>query len=185
MGFSLSIPIFLLRKQQNKSLDLQEMLSTTIQNTKRIILPAILLFILLVVLLIASFVLVAIFLHPTKEQVPQFFQSLGNLSKGWNPYFLIPPVILSFFTFAPFFFALEHKGFFASIKDSFILSFRHLPYLAIVMLVGMISYSATSFLPVTEFWGLLLRYAISLYVSLIITASTLFYYHKAVKSKED
>lgn len=182
LGFSLSIPLFLLQKQQNKSLDFQDMLSTTFQNTKRIILPAILVFIILVVLLIVSSILVAISLHPTKEQVLQFFQSWGNLGRGWHPILLILPFTLSFFVFTPFLFALEHKGLFTSIRDGFVMCTRHLPYLVTVMFVGMISYSVISFLPGTEFWGLLLRIAINLYVSLIVAASTLFYYQQNIRS---
>lgn len=180
LGFSLSIPIFLLYKQQNKSLNFQTIISTTIQNTKRIILPAILIFILLLILLVVSVVLTAIFLHPAKEQVTQFSRSWSQFSKGWNPIFLILPIIFSLFTFTPFLFALERKGLLVSIKNSFMMSFRHLPYLSLVMVIGAISYSITSFLP-TGVWGLFIRNPIRLYISLIATASTLFYYQKNIK----
>ena len=185
IGFSLSVPVFLLQRQQNKPLALQHILSTTINNTKRIILPLILTFILLIVLLIVSFVLIAIFLPLIKEQILQFFQSWDRLSKGWHPIFLISSILFSFFVFTPFFFSLEYKGLLVSIKKSIALSFRNLSYIASVILVGVISYSVTSLLPITEIWGLLLKTAIALYLSLVVTASTLFYYQKVIKIEKE
>lgn len=182
VGFSLSAPVFLLQKHQNKPLALQNMLSTTIKNTRRIILPLILIFILFIVLFIATSVLTAIFLYPTKEQVFQFFQSWDRFSKGWHPIFLIPSILFSFFVFTPFFFSLEYKGLLVSIKKSVALSFRNLSYIALVALVSIISYSVTSLLPIAETWGLLLRPAITVYLNLVVTASTLFYYQKMIKA---
>lgn len=183
-SFSLSIPVFLLQKQHKKFLDFHSIFSITIQNTKRILLPAILLFALLVLLIIVSVVVFIIFINPTKEQFSQFLPNLSSLISPSHPVFLVTPVISSFFIFTPFIFALENKGLFASIKDSFAISFRHLPYLATVILIGMVTYSITSFLPITELWGLCLRIAISLYVALIVKTSTLFYYQKSINSKE-
>lgn len=183
IGFSLSVPIFLLQKQQNQSLNFKSILSTTTQSIRRMILPAFLIFILFVALLMLSFILLFIFLHPTGRQVQQFFQSFSNLSKGWHPIFLIQPIIVSFLVFTPFLFSLEQQGLFASLKNSLVISIKNLPYLVGVIILGIISYSVTSFLPVTEFWGLFLRFAVSLYIGLIITASTLFYYQDVVKIK--
>lgn len=185
LGFSLSIPVFLLYRQQNRSLDFQTIISTTIQNTKRIILPGILIFILFALLLISSFIITAVLLHPSKEQVTQFFQSLSQLNNGWHPAIFILSIIFSFFVFTSLLFSLEHKGLLDSIKDSFMISFQHLRYLSLVIITGMISYSITSFLPTEETWGLFARNAISLYITLAVTASTLFYYQKNIKGESD
>lgn len=183
IGFSLSIPVFLIQKQQNQPLTFQNIVSTTIQSTKRMILPALLIFILLVALLMLFVILLITFFHPTAGQVQQFFQSWGNLSKGWQPIFLIQSIIVSFLVFTSFLFSLESQGLFSSLKNSIIISIKNLPYLVGLIILGIISYSLTSFLPVTEFWGLFLRFAVSLYIGLMITANTLFYYQDVVKTK--
>ncbi len=175
LAFSLSIPIFLLQKQQGHSLNFQNILSITIQNTKRIILPVILLSILIFVLFIASLILVAIYLHPTKEVTNQFFQSLNGESNTIT-YILI--AFFSFFVYVSFLFSLEHKGFITSIIQSIILSFKNLSYLLLVLSAGIISYALISFLPIDNFWGLFSRVAIASYTGFVITSTTLFYYQK-------
>ncbi|MDP3724019.1 MAG: hypothetical protein Q8R11_00110 [bacterium] len=179
-GFSISIPVFLLQKQQDKPLDLRRVVSVTIQNTKRAILPLFYLFILGIIFL----VFLVIFLHPTREQAWQFFQDWAN-SGNKDPRLLILPIILSFFVFTSFLFSLEQRGFFRSMKDSVLLSFRNLPYLVLIIIIEAVSWSVISFLPSSEFWSQFLRYVISLYISLVIAASTLFYYQRVVKGEKN
>lgn len=183
IGFSLSIPVFLLEKQRGKALNLNKMFSTTLQNTKRIILPAILILIFFVILLIVVGAVILTTLKPTNEQITQFFQSPGN---RWNPFFfllLILPIISSFLVFAPFLFSLEHKGLLVSIKGSITTSLKHLPYITAVIAAGIIPYLLINFLPTSESWALFLGGAITTYIDLVVIASTLFYYQKVIKKE--
>lgn len=182
-GFKLSIPKFLIQKHHDKSLVFKNIFSTTIQNTGKIILPAILLFIIFTILLMIAFALVAIFLRPTPGQISQFFESWNYSNIRWHPFLLFLFPIFSFFVFSPILFSLEHKGLFASIIGSIITSFHHLPYLAIVIAVDFISFAVTSFLPANEVWGSSIRYIVSSYISLVIISSTLFYYQKRIANE--
>ncbi len=181
-AFSLSIPVFLLQKQQKESSSLYRMLIITAQTTKRIIFPIILIVILFLLIVLASIVFAVIF-HLSREQSQYITDSIIGLNKGWHPLYLILISVYSLFTFTSFFFVLEQKGLIISMKDSFLISFRHIPYLSIATLLGVICYLVTSFLPITELWGLCLRYVISLYVGLVVASSTLFYYQEVVKTK--
>ncbi len=127
IGFMLSLPVFLEQKQQKKVSDYRNIVKITFENTKRIILPSVLLFITFIVLLMFSFILVAIFLHPNKDQVSIFFQNIG---KGWQPIFLIPITLMYFFEFTSFFFSLEHNGLLSSIRKSIVVAFNNLDYIS-------------------------------------------------------
>ncbi len=177
-GFMVSLPVFLIQKQQKRALDHRQIVGVTLKNTKRIILPGILLFIFFTILLGLSIVLVVIFLHPSKDQVTIFFQNFG---KGWQPIFLIPITLIAFLEFTSFFFSLEHNGLLSSIKKSIVAAFNNLHYTSIVILISIISYSLTGFIPIDTFWGQLARMVLGGYIALVVTASSLFYYQNIIK----
>mgnify|MGYP001566154337 CR=1 FL=1 len=181
ISFTLSIPIFLLQKQQQKSLNYKELIGILVKNTKRIMLPGILLFILFTILLSLSLVIIAIALRPSENQVAAFFQNFGKDWQGWQLIFLIPIILLSFLEFTPFFFSLENQGLWISIKNSIITAFRNLPYIGLVTLIMIITYSITSFISMGTTQGQLIRNLIAQYVNLVIAASSLFYYQSAIK----
>lgn len=174
-SFSLSLPVFLLRKQQNKSTDLQNIFSVTTRNIKRLILPLILIF--LIFMLVGITFLISLTALLGWEQFLQSSQSLSNYTKRWNPFIILSAALSSFFVFSPFLFSLENKGLISSLKGSVALSFKHLSYILWVFLANFISYSIYSFF-LTETWGLFLTTAINFYIGLLVTSSTLFYYQK-------
>src|SRR3989344_2263494 len=176
IGFTLSLPVFLIQKQQNKALDYGQVVKATLKNTKRLILPGILLFILFTIVLMASFVLAAISLHPSKDQVTSFFQSIG---KGWHPIFLIPIVLIAFLEFTSFFFSLEGNGLLSSVKKSIVVAFNNLKYISIIILISLIS-TITSFIPIETFLGPLVKMILSGYIALVLTASSLLYYQTVI-----
>src|SRR3989344_1311362 len=182
-GFSLSIPKFLIQKHHNYSLSLKNIFSTTMQSTKRIILPSILLFIIATILLMVIFALVVIFLRPTPEQIAQFFRDFNYSNIRWHPFFLILVPVISFFVFTPILFSLEHKGLITSLLNSISTSFSHLPYLSIVIAIDFISYAGTSFFPIYEVWGSSAEYIISSYIGLVVISSTLLYYQKKIRNE--
>lgn len=178
IGFNLSLPVFLVQKQQKKSLDYREIIKVVLKNTKRIMLPGIALFILLIIFLILSLILTAIFIHPSREETTSFFQNIGE---GWQPIFLIPVVLISFLEFTSFFFSLEHNGLLNSIKKSVLVAFNNLYYMSIVILISAISYFITGFIPIEPFWGQLARTLLGGYIGFALTASSLFYYQTVIK----
>lgn len=177
LGFNLSLPVFLVQRQQKKALDYREIIKVVLKNTKRIILPSISLFILLTILLILSLILTAIFIHPSREEATSFFQNIGE---GWQPIFLTI-VLISFLEFTSFFFSLEHNGLLNSIKKSVLVAFNNLYYVSIVTLFSVISYFITGFIPIEPFWGQLARTLLGGYIGFALTASSLFYYQTVIK----
>lgn len=178
IGFMLSLPVFLIQKQQAKALDYGQIVKITLKNTKRLIIPGILLFILFTIFLVFLFALFAILLHPSKEQVTMFFQSIG---KGWQPILLIPIILMSFLEFTAFFFSLEQNSLLSSLKKSIVAALNNLHYISIIILISIISYTLTSFIPVETIWGQLLRMVLGGYIALVLTASSLFYYQAVIK----
>lgn len=182
IGFLLSIPIILVTKQQNKSIQYKKFFIKVLINTKRIIIPCIILFFLFFILLILFLLLLGFFLHPTRSQILKFFHGLLLLSKDWRIFLLIP-AILAFFEFTSFYFSLEQNNLFVSLRKSFITAVKNLNYIALVIVFGIIVYCLNSFIPLVTFWGLLLRSVIGLYFNLILIASSLLYYRNVVKKQ--
>lgn len=175
ISFTLSTPIFLLQKQQQKSLNYKELVGIVVKNNKRIMLPGVLLFTLFIILLLLSLVIIAVVLQPNENQVAIFFQNFG---KGWEPIFLIPIILLSFLEFTPFFFSLEYQGLWISIKNSITTAFKNLPYIGLVTLIMIITFFINSFILQGQ---LLIRNLVAQYVYLVIAASSLFYYQSVIK----
>ena len=177
IAFALSIPQFLSNKVHKKHLGLNEIFNIVVSSTRRILLPAILLFFLFGILVIIFFGALAVIVHPTEEQGMAFFQGFAN---GWHPISLAPIILFSFFQFTAFFFSLENNGIFASMKKSIVVSLKNLNYIALIIFFETISYSITTVIP-KEGMGQLINITIGSYISLVITASTLFYYQNVIK----
>lgn len=178
-GFHMSIPLFLLTKQQNKSLEYQMVWSVLIRNTKRMIIPTILFFVLIIGVFLFLLFLAVIFTRPADDQqFVNLLKSFVSYLSGWNLIFVIFGAIASFFVFTPIYFSVENNGFFSSLKKSATLAFRNLNYILIIILIFTISYSITALIPVSSDNIIvnLVRISITQYIALLVTASTLYYY---------
>lgn len=189
IGYELSIPSFLQQKQKESKLNLKSVYETTIKNTKRIFIPGILLIILLMGSLFA-YVIIALLQGSNPDQITASIQQpsefiISGFTGGWSPviiaFSLISSVIFSFFTFTSIFFSIENKGIFRSIVQSVVLSSRHLHYISIIILVNLITSLIFKLFPIEQTWGRMLTSALTQYVNLVITASSLLYY-RAVES---
>lgn len=178
MGFNLSLPVFLIQKQQKQKLNYGEILKVIVNNTMRLLIPGIILFIILVLLVITSFVLVGLFLQPSNSQVTNFFKNIGQ--PGPQPIFMLLIAPLTFLAFTPFFFSLENKNLLISIKQSIQVSFKNLYFIGILMVINIIYYFLISFLP-SDFWGSVVTTVLAGYTTLFLTTSTLFYYQARVQ----
>lgn len=178
IGFSLSMPAFLLMKQQNKKIQPRELLSVTLANTRRSIVPLVLLLLLFAGIFILAIIALAVIVKPDSADFTRFFQGL----EGWNPVYQLFPIISAFLVFTSIFFSLEKKGLIGSMKQSIKVSFKHLPFVIPVMLIGVVSYSLTNFLFPDNSWGLTVNYIIHSYIGLAVISGALFYY-QAVLAK--
>ena len=183
-GFNLSIPLFIQEKEKEKALNYHKVYKTVIENTKRIILPAILfltLFFVAAVALLSTYYLIANSQGTSDKQISSsIVEQLIGLLIGWNPvaiaFSLVSSIIFSFLTFTSIFFSIEDKGIFRSIAQSVVLSSKHLHYISIIILVNLITSLIFKLFPIEQTWGRMLISALSQYVNLIITASSLLYY---------
>lgn len=179
IGFLMSIPAFLLWKQQNKSrLNYNTLWSTLTRNTKRMIIPTILFLILMMTFgIFLVFITVVNTQSANNQQLVDVIQNLINQLRIWNPLFILFGSIISLFVFTSIYFSVENNGFFTSAKKSVFFSFRNLHYVIVIMLIFTVTYSISVFLPVSSVnWGFLIRIIIGQYISLVITSSALYYY---------
>lgn len=177
LGFSLSIPLFLESKQEQKKLDFKEVLFISLVNTKRIILPTILLFLLLVISILSfAFIL-------QTSNLTTFFSNLNNPS-NFHPLWLFLSVFTSLLVFTPFFFALEKRGLLQSLVKSCKVVVRNFPYVLIIFVIEYVWSFALRSIPSEVILGQLLQTIVSEYIALVTVASSLFYYQKIINKKE-
>lgn len=176
IGFSFSLPVFLVDRQQRKSLTLGNILSTTLGNTKRLILPSIIILICLFVVMILSFFLIAQFIYGGNLNFMQDASTRGF--NAWNLLIVLFIGLFSFLTFSPIYFSLEKSGLFSSIKKSLSLSFKNLNFIVILFVI-----SASTYLALTLFlnnyqnlFQLFTRTVIYWFESILITATSLIFY---------
>ncbi|OGH48434.1 MAG: hypothetical protein A3G66_01460 [Candidatus Levybacteria bacterium RIFCSPLOWO2_12_FULL_39_17] len=191
-GFWMSIPSFLVDKQQHKLINYRNLVIITLRNAKRLIVPSIILSILFGILALLLIFYAAFSYAKSGGDPSQIIRAIQNLTQSllrWNPVFFIFPALFSFFVFTSIYFSLENKGFFGSVKRSVIFGFKNLNYIAIVFLIYAIFYSISSLFPPTfevplsaqTNLGLLIRGILGQYMFLIIVASSLLYYQSKVK----
>lgn len=181
LGFTMSLPVFLLDKQQNKKLEVTQLKAIILTNTVRMILPGIALLVIsgiLGILFFLMFVLASVSNPSDQKEIIAATQNIGNQLRQWNPFFLLFVIFSSFFTFTAIYFSLEKKGLFSSLKKSFLFSIRHWRFITIVIVINCIFYTYSVLLPISfeSIFGLIIRTVITSYVNLLILASALIYY---------
>jgi hypothetical protein len=179
ISFMLSTPVFLVKKQQNKVLHYKNLWEVVFKNTKRIILPGILLFIIFMTILVALFVFAASTFDSTGQQISYFFGDTNGLG-------LIPIVFMigvSVFEFTSFFFSLENNSLLLSIKKSIGVAFRNIPYIGIIIFTNITSYILSSLFLSDGLWRQCIGMALGGYLSFVLSASSLVYYQRIVKKQ--
>lgn len=175
-GFSYSLPVFLLARQEGKSVNFGDILSTSLQNTKRLILPLILIFILFIILfIVVNFILVVQFIYGGN------FNFMQNATQGFNPWNLFFAFLIglfSFFTFSPIYFSLEKDGLFRSIKRSINLSIKNLDFIIIIFVISVVIFliSTQPLKDYQSFWQLFLKGIIYQFEGLLFSAAALIFY---------
>lgn len=175
-GFSFSLPVFLLGRQEGKDVDFGNILSTSLQNTKRLILPLIPIGIVFIVIMFIGLLLVVQFIYGGDFNFMQNAQTQGF--SAWNILFALLIGSLSFGTFTSIYFSLEKNSLFSSIKKSVSLSVKHLDFIIILFVI-----SASIFLisvlflnNYQSFWQLFLRSVVYGYTELLMIAVSLIFY---------
>lgn len=184
-GFAMSLPVFLTDKQKSKALPPKTLITTTIKNIKRVILPLIVIFILsglFVLLAIFALVLVIISTGGTMTTAQAFLDNPQGLR------FISIPLIslLSVFTFSSIYFSLENNGVFSSLKQSLVFSIHHFRFVFIVMVIEFITEGVWAIIQIPSGLSIIaiVQTIVREYVTLFIIASSLLYYqaHKHATS---
>lgn len=180
-GFSFSLPIFLVHRQQGKSLSFGNIVFTSLKNTKRLILFTILTLLFIAIGGILGLFLIVIFLYGGN------FYFMQNLPPGlyfWDFMLALIIGLCSFFTFAPIYFSLEKNGVLSSIKKSVSFSFKHLNFIIVIFII----YVSTHLVGVLFFnnyqnlYQLFIRNTIYVYESFLISAASLIFYQNLTKN---
>lgn len=184
-GFILSLPAFLLFKQQDK-LQAKQIFQTTMRNTKRILLPTIIISVLAVIVLI---MIVATTLLSSNPQ--QSFEATAQIAKDliykWNIYAFAIYLAMTFFAYTSIYFSIEKQGFWKSLIQSISTSLKNLKFLLVLMLLNAVTYTAPRIIfgifnqttwERTYIWP-----AFIYYVDFILTASVLYYYQQRISKK--
>lgn len=174
-GFALSVPLYLVKKQEGKSLSLGDFLSTTLISTKRSALPIMFLMVIFITISVLIFILAAQFIYGGNfdfiHDNPQVF-GVFNLLLA----FFIG--LTSFATFTSIYFSVERNGFFASVKKSVSLSIKNLDFIIILFIISTFTYlTLSSFLNnYQNFWQNLVKSIIYQYEGLLIASTSLIFY---------
>jgi hypothetical protein len=165
IGYSMSVPLLLTFRQKAKPLDFNNFWAIILKNTKRMILPLIL----ICLLTGALFITLSLAIN-------NFDKQLNN----WNFFLLILACVSALFAFVPIFFSIENIGFITSTKKSLSFSFRHLSFLLILILINALNYTFLTFLRtlIKYPFSTLISTAIGEYINFVIAASTLLFYQK-------
>ncbi|OGD86031.1 hypothetical protein A2696_04080 [Candidatus Curtissbacteria bacterium RIFCSPHIGHO2_01_FULL_41_13] len=191
-SFWMSIPLFLVDKQQNRATNYRNLSIVVLHNAKRLIIPGIILSILFGILALLVLLIAALNVAKTGSDPSQITTAIQNLIQKllrWNPIMISLTGLFSLFVFTSIYFSLENRGFFGSAKRSVIFSFKNLNFVLIIFLIHAIFYSLSSLFPPTfkipisvqGDLGLLIIVVLSQYMSFIIIASALLYYKNRTK----
>jgi len=186
VGYSLSIPIFLVKKQNKINVDLNFIWNQSLSTAIRIILPFIVYGFIFLILL---FFYIGIVLQLSGVDVTKssgIIEGMKLIIQRPYIYFLPISWIGVLFVFFPMFFTLEMNGFHSSVKKSIIMSFQNLKFAFILWLVGYLVLILLSVIfpinniPVNSsfnIYRILFNLCIN-YTQTVITASILLYYQQ-------
>lgn len=170
MGFSFSTAAFLLDKQKGKRIGLSNILSITMGNAKRLILPLLLVFILFIFGVVFMIIIFGAF-----GAKPDFSQ----ITQGrWRLLVTVCMGLFSFTSFTSIYFSIEKNGFFKSTKKSIMFGFKNLDFILFVYIATVTVYAIhNSFFNNNQIWyQILLRSILNQYSELVITATSLILY---------
>lgn len=184
IGFYTSLPAFLVDKQQGKPLRLINILAVTLQSTKRLIIPGILLVLLFLILGIFVYAFMVVVIYDGNWAI--FSEEVQGDFDKWNIWMMLSIGLVAFFSFTPIYFSLEKNGLFSSIAKSLDFSLKHLNFIAIIILISWIFYSINTLplsLPISKQFQSLMQTLLGAYEAILLTAIPLVFYQGVVETK--
>ncbi len=177
-SFNMSLPLFLQKKQLNGKSNYKGILLITLKSTKRIILPGLLIFFILAVILIALVIAIYSIIPLSQAQI----QVVAKSSLiWWKIFFAVLSILLLIFEFTSFYFSLENKGLFESMRRSILTAFRNLPYLFYLTVINLVAFLLALLVPAESQIGQFAISIVSFFIRFILTSTTFIYYQKVIK----
>lgn len=180
-GFYFSLPIFLVNNQQGKTVAFRKILSIMLKNTKRLILPSIIILASAFLAVVLSFFLLAQFVFVGD------YNFLQNSYLGfyvWNIIMALFFGLFSFISFAPIYFSLEKNSFLISIKKSISFCLNNFNFFLILFVADTFTFLITMLL-FNDFqnpYHLFTRNVLINYEYILLaTASLIFYQNRTAK----
>lgn len=190
-GYLTSVPVFFVQKKNGKKLSYKYILDVSLQVTKRLIVPILILGLLFFLFIIGFLIVEQTVTNGNVEKMKAINQQLQNMIRQPN-YFVIflSSLIFSFFSFFSIFFSLEKYSFINSIKKSVTFSFKNLQFIILAFLITIVSgYVIRAVIPASLIgttvgitWFGFFYQGLMLYPSLVVTASALLYYQDYQKA---
>lgn len=179
-SFQLSVPVFLLQKQKEQKISYTLILNTTLANTKRIILPSLVFGVILFVLFM-GFMIFTTFISPLPKETNPTYNL--NFSNRMNLFINSIIILLSLFHFTSFYFSLEKKSLFSSLKKSLITTYHHPRYIGIILFIYLAHGILMSVIPIQLSNLLIIQIITTSYMGLITGYASLLYYQKILQDK--
>jgi hypothetical protein len=160
-GFYASLTFFIDRKEKNKSLNLKEIISVSLKNSKRLIVP---------IVLSVGIILLLLFGLMYTQGVQKSQEMLNSIHYKENLELAILVILFAPFCFASSYFSIENMGVLKSLRKSFAFSLGHPKILSLILVFVAINYifrvlffslhfntiGNFMFSVITEYFGLLL-----------------------------
>ena len=117
----------------------------------------------------------------TKDLVKTRFRSMKNRenptkNSDGNPFFVLSTILLSLFTFTPFFYSLENITLLTSLKKSVVMAFKNSRFIIVIVFINIVIGFLRSLIQANFLFRNIFGTLLISYINLIITASALFYY---------
>ena len=175
-GYHFSIPYFLSLSKKNTEIDYREILRITLVNTRRTIIPVLLLMFVFVVIVLGYI----IFSYSIQNETMDFLNYVNNVFnfKTRGVYTAIIYGCTSIFVFMSVFFSIERIGFIRSLFKSIGYSIKNIPFVLHIAILYSLSYLLSSFVynSIPKSYNFLLQQIVIESFSMIATSAAYLYY---------
>lgn len=185
ISFGMSIPVLLEKKALGKLMFYRDVFNVVVHNIKRLILPIVLTFISFIVLVIIVMVIYFSIDGSNNKDFVTYIQNFFKLFNNWNPYLAVIGSLFVFLNFTPMYFSLENKGFFKSMRESVVFSFKHIQFVSVLIVFMFLTYTLWRIFPINvslNLFNLISRVFIE-YIDFVIFVSSILFYKSTLKKK--
>ncbi len=184
--YAILVPKFLTEKPQGVSGLVSRITPQILEHAKRLIIPS-LVFMFFFIVLIVFLMFAGVFIISATGSVSNLedtFKALGTyMTQPFSPFYLIIGIFFLPLTFFSIYYAGEGLGVMASLRKSVKVSFQHIKFASILIILNFILTSLIFYLPQQSLWSQFIKLICGGFVNMwLYSASVLVYYQKVVKN---